>query len=527
MNPQTNVPTPSIVRHLPRLEYSRDRFNNREEVLNEVENRVHDLQQDKLVKQTVLLMWGVHGIGKSWILQRIAEDYRYKPSTKRRKGVVAAMTSFENFDPSRDRLSALLGNLVDKITASLPSDLVQRSVELKEFYKLIDASGPDPDNGKVAERFVDLVGSLGSEYVPVLLFDALEGLEAEHVRFLNWLEQYLFAPLVRWNRTLIILASRRELRQLRDFEVRRRVKKLSLDAFPRKEVGRQVGSEAIGELLFPITYGHPLSTWYIQSQLERVREPGEEFTAEFLTNRHQDLVGLLNDIVEQLLFVDVANSATRERLMIAATLRAFHITSLQRILAAVLERSEIQDQPDSEVQRWIDEMTDTNLVRWSLQRSGYEVEVAVRHIINRLWALQDDQEYVARHRAAFELYRSWIETMPFTSDRYIVEATYHLAAVVQAMPNKRSEARTDLQTILDTVFPPGRDVKLERIDTIVQNVVMDEELSETDGGLYKMLLERLSILRDHKINQSILDWDDDEDDVGVEAEQEVIAMPVF
>lgn len=527
MNPQTSVPTPSVVRHLPRQEYSKDRFRNREEVLKEVDSRIHDLQQDKFVKQTVLLIWGVHGMGKSWILQRLAEDYSYKAPTKRRKGVFAALVSFEDFDPTTDRLSVLLGELVDSMMTSLPEDVVQNSTAFKEFYKLIDAAEVDQNHGKVAEQFVNLVTGLSTNHVPVLLFDALEGLEIEHPKFLNWFEEHVIAPLVRWNQSLVVLASRRELRQLRDFEVRRRVKKLSLDAFPLKEVGRQVGSEAIGELLYPITYGHPLSTWYIQSGLERVRQPGQAFTAEFLKDRRQDIVGLLQDIVEQLLFVDVANMETKDRLMIAATLRSFHIRSLQLLLSAICETPEIKNLSDSEVQRWIGDMTDTNLVRWSLQRSGYEVEVTVRHLINRLGALQNETEYIRRHQEAFDLYRNWIERMPFTSDRYVVEAAYHLGAMVQVRPSKLSEAWADLQRILDQVFPAQHRVDLQRIDTVVQNVHMDDELRETSGELYIRLWEHLSNLREHGIQASDEAWIEEELGEIIAAEPQTTAMPAF
>ena len=328
----------------------------------------------------MLLAWGIHGVGKSWFLRHVEQEFAFQLPIGKQKGTFAALVdiAIDRYAPKIASIRLVLRDLVAVITERIVLDADHP--ELGEFYRALRRS--DVSEAEIADQFIALISSLKSEYVPVLLFNSLEEIEAQHYDLFLWLEEHLFAPLVRWDDTVLVLASRRELRRFRQFEVRRRLKKLPLEAFSPAFTGKQVHSEQVGNLLYPLTYGHPLATWFFQDELNKVRPRDRRFDQSFLEENHTEVVALLA-MIEDWLLVDVPTAELRSRLSVAATLRFFHIRSLQLLLTAVGEDDSLLEKSDADFQHLIGDMVDTNLVRWSMEHHGYQVDTTVRHIMNR------------------------------------------------------------------------------------------------------------------------------------------------
>lgn len=477
-----------------RRPYDPGAFANREDALREIESRVIEGQDGKEIRQSVMLAWGLHGVGKSWFLQHIEHSYALKKRTNHRKGVFAVLADFGKYGSTQEGLFDILGGIVAQIESGFQSLIDPYADEVRAFWRA--TSGDSPDGEALAGRFVDLINALSEDYVPILLFDSLENVEAEHFEFFTWFEENVWAPLARWDRVILVLASRREIRRFRQWEVRRRLKKLPLSSFSPKDTIKQIGNEPVGTMLYSYTNGHPFANWRVFHGLEQLLADGQPFNEAFLQDRNTaETIKLLLTAVKDWLLVDVKDPALARRLEVVATLRYFHIRSLQLLLADVEENAALSKKSDVYFQRLIGDMSETNLVRWSMQWHGYEVDSTVRHIFNRTLVLQNDAEYVRRHKAALDLHANWIEEVPWNSDRALIEATYHLGAIVKAKPEFLKKAREELTTLLTLVLgsEPTK-LDLERIDTLSQLIEKDEELQDTSPPLYDMLVGRVNVL---------------------------------
>jgi hypothetical protein len=493
-----------------KAEYNPREFQNREAILDVIRLQVQLGRDGGSLQRSVLLITGVQGAGKSWCLQHVTEHlYPCElPTRPRDKGVVAVYADLvqviENDEYGNwggvlaqsamvleQRIFAKLDKLNQQPLRSAAGWLLTVQDEIASCFSTYHQKQPLESNTLVkhaaevaAERFVNLIDDLATFFVPILAFDSLDLLDddPQYRALLLWFEKYILAPLVRPDQNLILMASRGDLRRLRLFEVRRRVKRLDLPPLPQPKEANPVSN-----LLFPYTFGHPWATSYLQQHLD-LQSSDLLSNADLFAQKQAELKeqessvvkDLLNS-VEKWLFQGVALELAKQ-IKVAATLRYFHIRSLQMILASVEQREEIRQKSDVDIQRLIGQMVETNLVRWSTERHGYEVDPTVRRILNQTQRLYNQAEYMHRHACAFQLYKNWIEDAPFAGDRFVIEAAYHGTELCREQPDRQDEIQQDLAILLESVL--GDHVseenqtnhRLERADALWQQVRQDEDL---------------------------------------------------
>lgn len=475
--------------------YQEEEFADRASVLKLIEERLRDGRAQRPMRQPVILFWGVHGVGKSWLLGHIQHLHAFtSPDPARsQKGVFAVLADFADLDPNPACLAQILSQMVKQIAEQVGDKYLAPVREVDRRFRQVATVGGNA-NESLAKAFTEFILALTSDFVPILLFDTVDLLESRDEGFFFWFEEHVIAPVVRKDQVLVILGSRRELHRWRQFEVRRRIKQEELQTFDRATTVEQVRKRGVqeyratGETIYPYSYGHPLATWFLHQGLEQLRKEDQPFDREFIETREQTVADLLME-VEELLLQGVDDSL-RLRLSFTATLRRFHIKSLQLLLADLEQDDSLLSKPDSHFQELITGMVTTNLARWSSPHHSYIIDPTIRHIINRHLLLQNRIEYRRRHGTALHLYEQWMREIPLNCGTFLIEALYHQAALAhsdEALYEKFGEA-------VDNLLSKALDKKnfnLEGVNELSEELSRDDELRELLGQQFERVMESI------------------------------------
>jgi hypothetical protein len=468
---------------LPSHPYQAEEFANREYALRLIEDRVYEGLFGRRIPQPVVICWGVNGIGKSWFLSHVAEKYRFSPR-KRSPGpkrAFSTLVDFRKFSPTPGEWTQLLSTIVMQAADQLGTHIAPAAEALTAFRQAADATSASTSTlDDLARHFAAFFDALTPDFVPILLFDSTEVLAEEYPNDFDWFEEHIVAPLVRYNQTLTIFASRRELRRWRQFEVRRRIVRLELKAFSRKELEEQFKKAQVkdfglvGNVLYPYAFGHPYMAWHLQQRLEPLRAPDQSFDQQFVASESSEIVNLLDEVARWLL-VDMP-AELRAQLHIASVLRKFHINSLRYILSELADKA-YSDRSDSSFLDLISDMVATNLVRYSSAHQGYIVDATVRRLLNLSLRLQQPVEYQHRQTAALTLYENWIKELPENCGGFFIEALFHIAARAKAAELSLEAAWEQIETLLQKSLDPAK-FDLEGANFLVEELQRDTELQE-------------------------------------------------
>lgn len=496
INEQIDVQTiPSSLSH----PYQSLEFTNRQRILDIVSEQI-EAGRSGLIHQPVILAWGVSGLGKSWLLRHIERLYASSSlmlKRKRiRKGTVTALVDFHNFASGPDWLSTMFSTLVTDLTSHTSQAKGEDNTELiTSLNTTINAfSRGNETRDAVAEVFITYVRKLTDTFIPILLFDTVESLEESDLDTFLWLEKHLIGPIVREDKAIVILACRHELQRLRQFEVRRRIKKLPLESFGDIETESQMEAAQVREfkqvafVVHQFTSGLPLANWYLHSRLDGLRKPGEQFDKKFVDARKKDIAALLLEIEEWLLRAS-PEPKTSKLLRLVSTLRRFHIRSLQLILSDLEGDSSLLQHPDSDFQDMIVAMLATNLVRWSSPHGGYILDPTVRNILNRRLLLQDPELYRDRQTSAVKLYTNWINEIPKNCGRFVIEATFHISSRSEASDLSKDLLWHEIEELLNKSLKVEF-FELDGANFFLEELKNDDELRVMLPELYPKLLER-------------------------------------
>jgi len=470
---------------LPFHPYEPEEFANREDELDPVDERMYEGLRGRKIPQPVVIYWGVNGIGKSWLLHHLAHKHRFPPRERplgARKDPFSALADFKDgFSPTVEGWEKLFSTMVTQVTDQLGEHVAPAREALTVFRQTVKAISAGMSTlDDLAQRFTAFIDALTADFVPLLLFDSMEILEEEYPDHFYWFEENIVAPLVRYDRVLTVFAARRELRRWRQFEVRRRIRRVPLEAFSRKQLEEQFEKARvkdfalIGNVIYPYTFGHPYAAWYLRSRLETLRAPGEPFDQRFVAAKHPEVAVALGEIEEWLL--EPLPIKLRAQLRLASVLRKFHINSLRFVLAELGDAS-YSERPDSFFLDLISQMVVTNLVRYSSAHQGYIVDRTVRRLLNLRLQLREPDEYRRRQTKALELYKNWINRLPENCGGFLIEAIFHSA--VRARADGRSPEMTwrEIETLLNTALQPDK-FDLEGADFLVEELRRDDELQE-------------------------------------------------
>ncbi len=453
----TALPVSGIVPSEPES-YNPERFANRERELRLIDRKVEEGRHGSPITQPLVHIWGVAGIGKTWLLCELAKRYEFEPEKKpnERKAAFTLPVDFRQWRLSvwePQSIVNFLSHMVDDLHEQLGRPMLDAQTELRDFKQCVQkVETEEAEITGLMERFADIVNRLSFDFVPVLLFDSVETLDED--LFFS-LESHLLEPIVRTDRTVTVVAGRREIPRWREFSVRQRLVKWRLEAFSLEDTLEQLDKRRFsreGKIIYPFSFGHPYVTQVLGQKLVEWAGP-RPITPEFEKEHEPQILELLAAVEDMLLDV---GPELREILRILSILRKFNIEAARYLLSQIPKDSRLRERYSQKADAYylnlFDELEDTNLVWWSTEKRGYVLSYTVRRIMNRRLQMQDPQEFARRHHVALELYREWIGAYPKNCGPFVIEALYHLTNEMDA--KSPEEIGSEVEDLLAEVLIP-------------------------------------------------------------------------
>ncbi|WP_423224194.1 hypothetical protein [Candidatus Amarolinea aalborgensis] len=487
------------VAYVPPPAYETDKFVARVELLQDFRQILETIEQGE-PQRHIIMLWGVSGLGKTWIIRHLAHELGHDIPRGKRKGSCAVVFDFANDQSQQCRTAEELlwafAKRVQEIAEGMQDQLVDN--ERLEVTRINEAIATSRSPETLASETVRLLQRLSDSFVPICLFDSLDILEDTHFDWFAWFEEYLWVPIGRDPRMLLVFAARKEMKRFQQFEVRRRLKRWEVIPFKADEVAAQLQQERrvrdailVGNILYPYSFGHPYATWRLGEGLASLTPSTQVIDEHAARQYEKDFADLLRTVIEW--WLNHVNMEVRRRLLAVATLRHFHIRAIQLFLAETESNESLKLKPDSYFQDIIRSMLSTDLTYWSQSQHGYVIDQTVRKIINRWLFLTDAAEHTHRHEIAKQLYVSWIAENPLYAAHNIIEAIYHDAMRTrgQCGGNLREEIELTVAQYLD---PQSTCLDLEGALTLAEELKRDDELQEVIGDIHQDLLKRVDSL---------------------------------
>ncbi|MBK6430776.1 hypothetical protein [Candidatus Amarolinea dominans] len=498
MQPQPSL-TSGVV-YVPPPAYETDKFVAREKLLQGFRDQLKEAKHGQSLRQ-IIMLWGVSGLGKTWIIRHLAHELGHDQPDAQQKGSFAIVFDFaEDTVRHCETLDALLRTFTQSVQQAIHRLENQLNTDERREIALINeaiAGGQSPE--EIARAIVCLFQALSERFVPICLFDSLDILEDTHFDWFAWFEEHLWMPIGRDSRMLLVFAARKEMKRFQQFEVRRRLKRWQVLPFKTDEVTAQLKqerrvaeAELVGNILYPYSFGHPYATWRLGEGLAALTPAAQPIDERVARQFEKDFADLLGTVIEW--WLNHVNWDVRQRLLAAATLRHFHIRALQMFLAETENNDDLRAEPDSYFQDIIKSMLGTDLTFWSQIHHGYIIDPTVRKIINRWLLLTDADEYDRRHRSAKDLYVRLIRESQPLSATYIIAAIYHDAMRAKARAGGDTPWSVIEPTVTAYLDPVTSRLDLEGVTTLQEELERDDELRELLGECYQELTERVDAL---------------------------------
>lgn len=421
--------------------YRFEEFADRVEQLKLVQAKV-EAAQAGLIPRPLIEIYGVIGLGKTWLLNHLAFLFSFKnPALPQvldrplKMPSLSTLVDFRNY-PNLDALFPLLRDVVGQIERQFAEqgEPVEMYAPLPAYFRLDTPPPKSQHRDEVVVAFCEFINELAGKCVPLLIFDSTERSEEG---FIDWLEEKVLFPIISTDQALLIFSGRR-WRRWKIFEVRRRIEYVALDAFDQKAVGDQLEklhAEALAASLFDYSFGHPLTTKAIYHTLAAQRPAAAPFVPEEVVTQEE---AIRDTVYRQV----VANHLLREipeaqreilepLLWAICILRKFNPTPLRHFAIQFLD-ADYDQRPGGFYLDIIRELQDSTLVQWSSAHSGYILHPVLRRVMAKNLLMRDRDEFRRRHEEAIGLYDGWIRQFPRNAASYLLERTFHKAWALHA-----------------------------------------------------------------------------------------------
>jgi hypothetical protein len=366
-------------------DYDPGLFVNREPEIKMITDMVQALSLGKEVRKRTIIFWGYKGSGRTWLLKHLAK-------------VLAG----------REKVKILYLNL-DRWAGHRPEQAVMEIVtciaeQLKEWL----GSSAEAVEGQYTahcEKLQSDIQQLLNQYVAALLVDHVYESDKD---LLERLEEHVLTLAAVQSRVLVIMAGRGQAYPWKTPELRLYAEDYHLEHFDEDLTQEQLKKqkpEAVSQAaeIYQMSRGYPLSNYLLAD-----RPPDAAL--------QETVDGLLED-------VPVEERSWIEALCI---LRSFDEDHLPPLLAAHSENKSIAEWQYKEIRQARDRLLRTRMVRWCEEAGGWEVDRAIRLLLDKY--LQQAKPAVWRRLqyAAYRLYATdWMKQYPDEEDRWQKEADYH------------------------------------------------------------------------------------------------------
>lgn len=391
------------------IPYSDKEFADRQSYIEEVDEAIEE-------GKGLINLFGVTGIGKSWLLQHLRHLYQ------QRDDVPVLFLDCSHLPP-QDRQQLILQEF-------------SQQLEQQEIPGAPATSAPD-----LVKRLI----ALPETATVLFLIDATERLrvDTEEGRDLAaWLQEQLIWATHQRRRAVTVLTGREPfywtLYRLREEADTEELKPFSLDDI--EELLNTLGvEESLAKLLYRETYGYPHG---VRVLIDAQRK-GELDT---LHNRKAAAEIILRDVIRDRLcaeFPEEQREDLEQILFIASLLRrldAVTLSDFAQRLAAAGERLPETSQDKGFYIKAVLAFKNAQLVHWDADNRTDAIEETVRQILTTNLRVRSPKRYRKWQLLAAKMYEEWMKEYPANFDVWLTEWLYHSG---EAQPSRVPRARRE------------------------------------------------------------------------------------
>ncbi len=373
--------------------YSVDLFVNRDVQRALVIARARALSLEEPQHYRTIVFRGYRGSGRTWLLRHLAQELQEVP------GVKAQYIDLEQWQGFG--LDQAFAEIVDQVEAQC-KDWLDRS--------------PSKDGATPASAFRSALPThlwdLLREHVFVLLLDHVY--EADH-SLLERLEESFLAILAVEPQVLFVVAGRGDAYLWKTPELRLYTEEHDLPPLDKEYTHEQLlkqNREAAARApeIYDISCGYPLSNYLLAGQ------PASE---------------AMKRTVEGLL--DRVPSVDQDCIKALCVLRAFNEDHIGALLAAYAGTGAPDNWSYREERQVRDRLLQTRMVRWSEQHGGWQVDGAIRPVLEQYLLEAEPEVWMRLHCAAYRLHKGWEAEYPDEQQRWQEESRYHAECLASGL----------------------------------------------------------------------------------------------
>lgn len=410
------------------LRYASELFVNRVREERFIKDKVDDIVNNDSTRVPIINFWGAGGIGKTWILERVSEQYSRSHQSPPPQGAAPTLTirytfqkdsqSHKESEPQSTSPKAIARTLVDQLLAALGGSATDKE------QKLLKKAHDQGDLLLLAKA----LNLLKDRFLPIVMLD-----NAEVVPTAEWqqiLEITFIQPLSESGKIIVLIAGRRRIPRWRRFDVRRRTEDSSrtqVRAFDKDEVQQHIKQRHYPidpELLYRYTAGNPSLIDAIGKLAQKSMEQVITDDAWFKDN--QEPIGKILENYEERLLANVPYRL-KPYLQMVAALRFYR---LEALLYMKSKRERGIQQPVGHYLNVLNQLDrQTEVVWWQRGHKAFVTDDMVRRVMNIRLLLTDEECFKEQHTQALTMYAEWIGENPESSEDFIIEMWYHQASL--------------------------------------------------------------------------------------------------
>ena len=373
------------------LQYAQKHFIGRDTQLTFVRKKAEALRSGDRVERRTIIFTGERAIGKSWLLQRLAE--------------LLAELGFTVFRVD-------LKVYANKPKTDKPDEEVAIANILLDLHR-VWGEKQSPGGASLAELSRNVL-EVVRKHLPQKPLTVC----VDHVYESNWellaaLEEYVLGPLAIEPRVLMILAGRGRLYPFKTPELRLKVDTEELRPFSLDETIEQlqVQHEArvpLAEKIHAISGGNPGANDLLAQHPE---EPAQAL--------NEVLTGMLEPVPPE------QRQKVREYLEALCVLNAFDEERIPPMFAEYYVDPAYKNWTYAQARQARELLTESAFARWDADRGGYVLHDMPRKLLEQYLRESQLERWKSLQNEAKLLYNKWVGDYPRNKERWQEEVTYH------------------------------------------------------------------------------------------------------
>jgi len=476
------------------IKFDNQLFVGREEPLSIVTGAFQRLS--KYQASTLIYIWGIGGIGKTWLLNKIKKSFdgvKFPDS-----GEVCICVYSDLYQQLTAALDSSKRVFIKKLASDFLDEIkalrVRESCVLPELVldedDLLNLSSEDRlDN--VIDLMLRSLEQLSGKVSVIFLFDEIHKAEDYCSDEYAWVLNKLVKPVLRSSASIVILASRRKpgrtiQKDQTKFQLPRPPQLIYLSSLGRKEIeqfisarGQSANPRTI-DILFEYAMGHPRLCEDVLSIIPMAEEfPPESSVWKQVEN------ALLHLIAKENLNAHEKTGSITDKeylnyLESLSLLKEVDLAIIDKFInSKFLSGKKIPHNPAG----LLSNLLKTNTIDYA--QGKYELLPEIRTVLKNLLKAQNYSRWMDIHLWAYDIYLQWLKDYPYEPIIYAERWFYHAISLLFENQDSIEKIRLDLKSLAQN------NISFEKssIKEIDKNLRSDPEIAEylkkDEGELFK------------------------------------------